>query len=59
MASIIKNYGIKKSLWFTKPFEKAYKQLPKILIEKYGLDMEELLIDILEETFPDLKKNKK
>jgi hypothetical protein len=34
--------GIKPSLFFTKPFEKAYKQLPDELVEKYGLDALEL-----------------
>ena len=35
-------YGIKPSLFFTKPFEKAYKDLPNELVEKYGLDALEL-----------------
>jgi len=35
-------YGIKPSLFFTKPFEKAYKNLPEELIVKYGLDASEL-----------------
>lgn len=35
-------YGIKPSLFFTKPFEKAYKQLPDQLVTKYGLDALEL-----------------
>lgn len=35
-------YGIKPSLFFTKPFEKAYKDLPDQLVEKYGLDALEL-----------------
>jgi hypothetical protein len=30
--------GIKPSLFFTKPFETAYKKLPNQLIEKFGLD---------------------
>ena len=30
--------GIKPSLFFTKPFEAAYKRLPQELVEKYGLD---------------------
>ena len=30
--------GIKPSLFFTKPFEKAFSVLPKELIDKYGLD---------------------
>ena len=30
--------GIKPSLFFTKPFEAAYKRLPEELVVKYGLD---------------------
>lgn len=30
--------GIKPSLFFTKPFDAAYKRLPEELVEKYGLD---------------------
>ena len=30
--------GIKPSLFFTTPFEKAFKRLPEELIEKFGLD---------------------
>jgi hypothetical protein len=30
--------GIKPSLFFTKPFEAAFKRLPDELIEKFGLD---------------------
>ena len=30
--------GIKPSLFFTKPFEKAYKRLPEQLVEAFGLD---------------------
>ena len=39
---ILKN-GIKPSLFFTKPFEKAFERLPDELIEAYGLDVEEFL----------------
>lgn len=31
--------GIKPSLFFTKPFEKAFNRLPIELIDKYGLDV--------------------
>jgi hypothetical protein len=30
--------GIKPSLFFTKPFEKAFEKLPQQLVEAYGLD---------------------
>lgn len=35
--SVFRN-GIKPSLFFTRPFEMAYKRLPQDLVEKYGLD---------------------
>jgi hypothetical protein len=35
-------YGIKPSLFFTKPFEKYFEKLPQELVEKYGLDALEL-----------------
>lgn len=34
--------GIKPSLFFTKPFENAFKKLPNELIEKFGLDVVKL-----------------
>ena len=37
------NKGIKPSLFFTKPFEKAFERLPDELIEAYGLDVEQFL----------------
>ena len=39
---ILKN-GIKPSLFFTKPFEKAFERLPDELLEAYGLDLEQFL----------------
>jgi hypothetical protein len=42
--------GIKPSLFFTKPFEKAFKKLPDTLITKYGLDAEQLFDSIMKET---------
>jgi hypothetical protein len=30
--------GIKPSLFFTKPFEAAFKKLPSDLIDKFGLE---------------------
>jgi len=41
--------GIKPSLFFTKAFESAYKKLPGELINKYGLDVEELVAQALKE----------
>ena len=42
--------GIKPTLFFTKPFEKAFKKLPDTLITKYGLDAEQLFDSIMKET---------
>ena len=39
--AIFKN-GIKPSLFFTKPFEQAFKKLPNDLVTSYGLDVIEL-----------------
>ena len=35
--------GIKPSLFFTKPFEQAFKNLPNQVIEAFALDIEDLL----------------
>ena len=35
--------GIKPSLFFTKPFEAAFKNLPDELVEAFGLDVENLI----------------
>lgn len=43
LANSIKKKGIKPSLFFTKPFEKAYKNLPNELVAAYGLDLEQFL----------------
>jgi hypothetical protein len=41
--------GIKPSLFFTKPFEAAYKNLPNVLIEKYGLEGMKAFNDIIKQ----------
>ena len=35
----IYNKGLKPSLFFTRPFEKAFKDLPEELVEAYGIDV--------------------
>jgi len=35
--------GIKPSLFFTKPFERSFNNLPKELVKAFALDMEDLL----------------
>lgn len=42
--------GIKPSLFFTKPFEAAFKKLPDDLVESYGLDAVGLFDDIMKQT---------
>ena len=49
LARSIKKKGIKPSLFFTKPFEKYFKKLPEELVEKFGLDVEDLLAFSLDE----------
>jgi hypothetical protein len=41
--------GIKPSLFFTKPFEAAYKNLPEQLIEKYGLEATKLFQEFIKQ----------
>ena len=55
LAYHIQKYGIKPSLFFTKPFEQAYKTLPDVLIDKYGLDAEQLLNQILDQNLKNIK----
>jgi len=43
--------GIKPSLFFTKPFEKAFTKLPNEMIEAYGLEGQELFDTIMKENF--------
>lgn len=43
--------GIKPSLFFTKPFEAAFKNLPDEMIEAYGLEAEETFNTIMKENF--------
>jgi hypothetical protein len=46
--SVFRN-GIKPSLFFTKPFEAAYKKLPQELVEVYGLDAIKLFNEQIDE----------
>jgi hypothetical protein len=55
IARSVFKYGIKPSLFFTKPFEKAFKKLPDVLIDKYGLDAETLLNSILNQNLNNIK----
>ena len=55
IARTIFKKGIKPSLFFTRPFEAAYKTLPDTLIDKYGLDAEQLLNEILDQNLKNIK----
>ena len=56
MARSIFLSGIKPTLFFTKPFEKFFKRLPDELVDKYGLDIENLFNQITSENFKRLSK---
>lgn len=43
IANSIFKKGIKPSMFFTKPFEKAFKSLPDEVIEAYALDLDNFL----------------
>lgn len=43
----IYNKGLKPTLFFTKPFEKAFAKIPTTITEKYGLDVEDLIKQII------------
>ena len=48
--------GIKPTLFFTKPFEKFFKRLPDELVDKYGLEVENLFDQKTKENFKRLSK---
>lgn len=43
LANSIKKKGIKPSLFFTKPFERAFKNLPDEMITAFALDVDDFL----------------
>jgi hypothetical protein len=43
IARSVFNKGIKPSLFFTKPFEAAFKNLPEETIQAFALDVEETM----------------
>jgi hypothetical protein len=45
LSRFIQKNGIKPSLFFTKPFEKAYKKLPQDLVDAFGVDAIKLFND--------------
>ena len=51
IARSIYSKGLKPSLFFTKPFEKYYNQLPDELMEMFALDMETIFNQITKSNF--------
>lgn len=47
----IYNKGIKPSMFFTKPFENAFKRLPDEVVDKFGLHVD----DLIKHSLKDLK----
>lgn len=47
LSVFIQKNGIKPSLFFTRPFEKAYKKLPQDLIDAFGVDAIKLFNDTI------------
>ena len=45
IARSIYEYGIKPSMFFTKPFNQAFDKLPKELQEKFGIDIENIIFE--------------
>jgi hypothetical protein len=45
IARSVFKYGIKPSMFFTKPFQQAYKNLPKDLQEKFVTDLENIIFE--------------
>ena len=43
LAQVIKKNGIKPSMFFTKPFKKAFKNLDKDIVTAFRLDVEKLI----------------
>ena len=43
--------GIKPSLFFTKPFEAAFKNFPDEMVEVFGLEAEQMFDDIMKQNF--------
>ncbi len=39
--------GLRATEFFSRPFELAFKKLPKTIVEAYGLDLDRLLDDVL------------
>lgn len=45
IARSVFKYGIKPSMFFTKPFDRAFDRLPPELQEKFGIDIENIIFE--------------
>jgi len=54
----VQKHGIKKTMFFTKPFEKHYKTLSKEVTTKYGLVLEKLLKQTIDQTIKEINQTK-
>tara|TARA_B100001057_G_scaffold105858_2_gene103435 strand:- start:1280 stop:1798 length:519 start_codon:yes stop_codon:yes gene_type:complete len=48
---IIYKYGIKPSLFFTKPFEKYFKNIPQEITDAFGLDVSNFMSFLIKQNF--------
>lgn len=51
LAQIIKKNGIKPSMFFTKPFNKAFKNLDKDIVKAFRLDVEQFIKTTTKDNF--------
>ena len=54
----VQKHGIKKTMFFTKPFEKHYKTLSKEITTKYGLVLDKLLKQTIDQTIKEINQSK-
>ena len=54
----VQKHGIKKTMFFTKPFEKHYKTLSKAIITKYGPVLDKLLKQTIDTSIKEINKTK-
>ena len=47
VANVVFHQGIKRSLFFTRPFEAAFKNLPDELIKAYGFEVQEQFLELI------------
>lgn len=53
IAKNIQQYGIKQTLFFTKPFEKYFKQLPEYITQAFGEDVAKYYVTAFKDSISD------